>query len=150
MTISFTTNQYRGELSHRVAYADTDAGGVVYHARYIEWAERSRLEWLHTMGWSVKRLMSEYGVVLVVRGLQAQYFIPALLEDELLFYTKVKSLGHVKIDLETIIMRDQKIMAQISVELVCVSFDGMSLGGVARIPSKLLEILRTDLTETFI
>ena len=27
---------------HDVSYADTDAGGVVYHGRYIEMAERAR------------------------------------------------------------------------------------------------------------
>ena len=28
-----------------VAYADTDAEGVMYHARYIEVAERARSNW---------------------------------------------------------------------------------------------------------
>ena len=29
-----------------IAYADTDAGGIVYHGRYIEIAERARMNWL--------------------------------------------------------------------------------------------------------
>ena len=32
--------EYR--LSLRVYYEDTDAGGVVYHARYLAFAERAR------------------------------------------------------------------------------------------------------------
>ena len=28
-----------------VAYADTDAEGIMYHARYIEIAERARTNW---------------------------------------------------------------------------------------------------------
>ena len=30
----------------RVYYEDTDAGGVVYHANYLKYAERSRTEML--------------------------------------------------------------------------------------------------------
>ena len=29
----------------RVYYEDTDAGGVVYHSRYINFMERARTEW---------------------------------------------------------------------------------------------------------
>ena len=29
-----------------IAYADTDAGGIAYHGRYIEIAERARMNWL--------------------------------------------------------------------------------------------------------
>ena len=29
-----------------VAFADTDAEGIVYHARYLEIAERARMNWL--------------------------------------------------------------------------------------------------------
>ena len=29
-----------------IAYADTDAEGIVYHARYLEIAERARMNWL--------------------------------------------------------------------------------------------------------
>ena len=27
-----------------IAYSDTDAGGIVYHGRYVEIAERARME----------------------------------------------------------------------------------------------------------
>ena len=34
----------------RVYYEDTDAGGVVYHARYLAFAERARTELLRDLG----------------------------------------------------------------------------------------------------
>jgi len=36
----------------RVYYEDTDASGVVYHARYLHWFERARSEWLRARGLS--------------------------------------------------------------------------------------------------
>ena len=34
------------ELPIRVYYEDTDAGGIVYHATYLNFMERARTEWL--------------------------------------------------------------------------------------------------------
>ena len=34
----------------RVYYEDTDAGGVVYHSNYLKYMERTRTEWLRTLG----------------------------------------------------------------------------------------------------
>ena len=35
----------------RVYYEDTDAGGVVYYANYLKFAERARTEMLRAAGW---------------------------------------------------------------------------------------------------
>lgn len=37
-------------LEARVYYADTDFSGVVYHARYLEFLERGRIEYLRLVG----------------------------------------------------------------------------------------------------
>jgi acyl-CoA thioester hydrolase len=34
----------------RIYWEDTDAGGVVYHARYLHFLERARTEWLRAAG----------------------------------------------------------------------------------------------------
>ena len=34
----------------RVQYEDTDAGGIVYHAQYLAFAERARSAWLRCLG----------------------------------------------------------------------------------------------------
>jgi acyl-CoA thioester hydrolase len=36
----------------RVYYEDTDAGGVVYHASYLKFAERARTEMLRETGFA--------------------------------------------------------------------------------------------------
>ena len=37
-------------LPVRVYYQDTDAGGVVFHATYLDYCERARTEWLRSLG----------------------------------------------------------------------------------------------------
>jgi len=37
-------------LTLRVYYEDTDAGGILYHARYLAFAERARTEALRAAG----------------------------------------------------------------------------------------------------
>ena len=34
----------------RVYYEDTDAGGIVYYANYLKFAERARTEFIRTLG----------------------------------------------------------------------------------------------------
>ena len=65
----------------RVYFQDTDAGGVVYHASYVNFMERSRTEWLRTFGYTNAGLMKELGMVFVVRSLKLDYLKPALLDD---------------------------------------------------------------------
>ncbi|MEG1690622.1 MAG: hotdog domain-containing protein, partial [Hafnia sp.] len=42
----------------RVYYEDTDAGGVVYHARYVAFYERARTEMLRQHNFSQQQLLS--------------------------------------------------------------------------------------------
>ena len=50
-----------------IAYADTDAEGIVYHARYLEIAERARMNWLRG------RVVPNGDVGFVVRELNIKY-----------------------------------------------------------------------------
>ena len=43
----------------RVQYEDTDAGGIVYHAQYLAFAERARSAWLRCLDIDQPRLLSQ-------------------------------------------------------------------------------------------
>ena len=53
----------------RVYYEDTDAGGVVYYANYLKFAERARTEMLRHLGIESSVLQDEEGLGVVVRHL---------------------------------------------------------------------------------
>lgn len=119
----------------RVYYQDTDAGGVVYHANYVNFLERSRTEWLRTFGYSGSRLMTELGVMLVVRKLELTYLRPALLDDLLSVTSQLKELGRSRVTLEQRVTRGEELLAEGEVHLVFVgaeSFKPVSVPEVLR------------------
>ena len=51
----------------RVQYEDTDAGGIVYHAQYLAFAERARSAWLRCLGIDQPAMLADDGLGFVVR-----------------------------------------------------------------------------------
>lgn len=111
------------DLPVRVYFQDTDAGGVVYHASYVNFLERSRTEWLRTHGYSNAGLMKDLGVVFVVRSLKMDYLKPALLDDLLTVSTQIKELGRSRVTLKQQVRRIDDLLAEGEVHLVCVAVD---------------------------
>lgn len=67
----------------RVYWEDTDAGGVVYHARYLAFMERARSEWMRARGWGQEVLRARDDLVFVVRAMELDFRAPARLDDQL-------------------------------------------------------------------
>lgn len=67
----------------RVYWEDTDAGGVVYHARYLAFMERARTEWMRARGWGQEALRARDDLVFVVRAMEIDFRAPARLDDQL-------------------------------------------------------------------
>ena len=67
----------------RVYWEDTNAGGVVYHARYLAFMERARSEWMRALGWDQGVLRDRDDQVFVVRAMDIDFRAPARLDDQL-------------------------------------------------------------------
>ena len=122
-------------LPVRVYFQDTDAGGVVYHASYVNFMERARTEWLRTHGYSNAGLMKEFGVVFVVRSLRLDYLKPALLDDLLDVTAQIKDTGRSRLNLLQSVRRDGEVLTEAEVHLVCVSVESFK-------PVSVPEVLR--------
>ncbi len=107
-------------LQYRVVYADTDAGGVVYHGRYFEMAERSRMEAFSVLGVNILELQSRFQILLVVRQAQAVFRRPAMLGDNLIFSSSVVGLTPARVKLKTVISRGIDDLCIVTVELACI------------------------------
>ena len=111
-------------LPVRVFFQDTDAGGVVYHGSYVNFLERARTEWLRECyGYSSKGLMSEFGMVFVVRSLRLDYLKPALLDDLLAVSAQLKDVGRSRVTLCQRVLRDEDVLVEAEIHLVCVTMD---------------------------
>ena len=106
----------------RVYYEDTDAGGIVYHANYLCFAERARTEFLHKMGLTNRKMLTQ-DIGIVVTHLEIDYKQPAFLEDKLTVETSVVKMGAATMTLQQDIKRADTLIAalKVSVAFVCVS-----------------------------
>ena len=107
----FTFNTY---------YEDTDAGGIIYHANYLKFAERARTEFLHELGMTNKELFQEDGMFVVSR-IEIDYKKPAFLEDTLQVATSVEKLGAATLVLDQCITKDGKAICALKVYLAYIS-----------------------------
>jgi acyl-CoA thioester hydrolase len=122
-------------LPVRIYFQDTDAGGVVYHASYVNFMERSRTEWLRTFGYSNAGLMKELGVVFVVRSLKLDYLKPALLDDLVNVTSQIKEIGRSRVNIQQAVLRGAVVLVEGEVHLVCVdvkTFKPVSVPDVLR------------------
>jgi len=111
------------ELPVRVYWADTDAGGVVYHSNYLDYCERARTEWLRQLGFSQQRLVDEEGVLFTVARLEIDFRRPARLDDLLSVRTSATASGGATVEFVQEVWRAEPtsdLLATARVRVACV------------------------------
>jgi acyl-CoA thioester hydrolase len=128
-------------MEFRVYYEDTDAGGVVYHARYLGFFERGRTEFFRQRGLSVKTLHAEGTVFPVVR-MEVDFRAPARLDDLVRVETVLASAGRTSFVMEQrlFLAGESRLLVEAKVTLVCV--DGRMKP--KRLPLELRELAGCD------
>ena len=119
----------------KVYYEDTDAGGVVYYANYLNFLERARTEALVSLGFSNKKIKDEFGVLIIVKSCSIDYKKSAYLEDELSIRSFVKSITKTSFFMNQFISRGEDIIVEAKVHLVFVNDKGKPM----RIPRILFQ-----------
>jgi acyl-CoA thioester hydrolase len=114
----------------RVYYQDTDAGGVVYHSRYLDFMERARYEWLRALGFDSTRLTREYNIVFVIRSASLEFLKPARLDDLLQVTVRVAEAGRTRVAIAQRVVRDHTTLVEGTVSAVCVSLGAWKPVGV--------------------
>ena len=104
----------------RVYYEDTDAGGVVYHATYMRFAERARTEALRDVGIPHAELLRQFASMFVVRRIEVDYLRPARVDDSLIVVTEPLSVGGATVTLRQDVRGPEGSCAVLMVRLACV------------------------------
>jgi len=129
----------------RVYYEDTDAGGVVYHANYLKFAERARTDLLRFLGVEQSRLAADDAVVFAVRRCIVDFFKPARLDDDLEVRSRITGLKGASLETEQSVCRGPEELVRLSVQVACVKQTGA--GGPVRIPAAIRASLQTHFCE---
>jgi acyl-CoA thioester hydrolase len=104
----------------RVYYADTDAGGIVYHANYLAFAERARAEALRELGAPHAEMVVAHGVMFVVHRINLHYQRPARLDEVIRVETRFLKVSGAGVTLGQTFWRDSDSLAVLEVSLGCV------------------------------
>jgi len=128
---------HSGEFSLplRVYIEDTDAGGIVYYVNYLKFMERSRTEFMRSLGFD-KNFIFNSDLMFVVRDVAVTYLKPAKLDDELVATAQVSQIKGATMTLQQSVRLAGEILAEGEVTIVCVSKSGMK---PRRIPTLIRE-----------
>lgn len=108
----------------RVYYEDTDAGGVVYHARYLAFYERARTEMLRQFNISQQTLLDEQNVAFVVKKMSISYIYPARLDDLLIVNSLIDNVRRASLIFkQKIIDKNGRLYSDAEVLIACVDLN---------------------------
>ena len=77
------------DIEFKIYVEDTDFQGVVYHANYLKYFERSRSEFLSNANISQKNLRDK-NTAFVIKGIKINYLKAAELGDQIVVQTSVE------------------------------------------------------------
>lgn len=114
-------------LAARVYFADTDFTGVVYHARYLEFFERGRSDFLRLAGVHHNELAEgKHGEKLawVVKRMEIDFLQPARIDDILTVETLTEDVSGARIFMAQKIRRGDAVLVTARVEAAIIAGNG--------------------------
>lgn len=124
----------------RIYYEDTDAGGVVYYANYLRFAERARTEFLRYIGFgNQQEILEKDRFVFMVRHVEADYRAPAVLDDLLHITCETVEQTGATVTLLQQVVRGEDVLVEIKVKAVYVSLEKKR---PIRMPKELIEKMK--------
>ena len=128
----------------KIYYEDTDAGGIVYYANYLNFLERARTEAITSLGLSNKKIKQNFEASIIVKSCNIQYKKSAHLEDELNIRSFVKSITKTSFFMNQFIKRGEDLIVEAKVHLVFVNKEGKPI----KIPGTLFQDFKPYFCDT--
>lgn len=128
----------------RVYYEDTDAGGMVYHAAYLRFAERARTEALRAMGVPHAEMLRDCNLMFVVRRIKVDYLRATRLDDSLEVFTHIEQVRAASVVLQQQVHGPAGPCTAMTVELACLPPGGTRPARIPRRWRDAFETMRAD------
>ena len=104
---SNSKNTFEDTFQYRIYYKDTDAGGVVYHSRYLEFMEMARTDYLIGIGLPPQHLTNLYQIISPVIHLNIDYLKPSFYNDLLKVKIELVKITRLKIEFNYQFFREE-------------------------------------------
>ena len=125
----------------RVYWEDTDAGGIVYHSNYLNFAERARTEFVRGLGIRQSELAAGgKGFAFAVSHAEIDFVGSARLDDRLEVASVIHKVGGATMEVHQVIIRldDGAELVRLNIRLGFIALEG---GRPARMPADLRQSL---------
>ena len=126
---------FKDSMHVRVYYEDTDAGGVVYHSKYLNFAERARSEYLRKLKLDQAEIKNIYNIQFVVKSLKVDYIGFCSLDDKIKIETYIVNMNRAVMLFKHTFFHKNKIINHINAKICCIK----ETGKVARMPKSLYD-----------
>lgn len=111
------------EIKKRVCFCDTDAGGIMYHSKYLDYCEEARLEYFIKFGCTQKILKEKYDIIFVLKHCEIEYKYPARAEDMLRVTIDEINIKGPILYLKQNVYLDKVLCASCNLKLVAINGD---------------------------
>jgi len=126
------------KIQIRVRYSEADKMGYVYYARYLEYFEIARTEYIRKRGKSYSEIEKD-GYLLPVHEVWVKYKKPAHYDDLLTIETELSSVGRASLQFQYLVRNEEgDIIAEGTTKLALVNNKGKVVPFPRDIRQKLL------------
>jgi len=126
------------EITFKTRYAETDQMGYIHHSIYAQYFEMGRIEFMHKIGISYKK-MEEEGYILPVYTLFTKFYMPLTFDELITLKTYVKKIKGVRLIFGYEIF-NEKLTKTTEGEVVLV-FANAKTGKPVRPPAKYINLI---------
>jgi YbgC/YbaW family acyl-CoA thioester hydrolase len=105
--------------ARRVEFVDTDMAGIVHFSNFFRWMESAEVEFLRSLGLSVKLPWEGEEIGFPRVSASCDYLRPAYFEDVLQVAVRVQKLGRKSVTYGFEFTRDGEVIARGRVSAVC-------------------------------
>lgn len=129
-------------IKRKVYLADTDATDTVYYAKYLEWMEAARMEYLEEVVVPFKTFLEKNISIMPVK-VSCEYKRPGLLGDIIKIETKITEIGLTTVTLKNIFTKTESEKEILLMEgIVTVVFLDLARKRPAKVPEFAIEKLK--------
>ena len=123
-----------------IYYKDTDAGGVVYHSRYIEFMEIARTETFTNNGFNIRNLQNQYNILFPIVNLNVKYKMGITYGQTIQIYSKLVKIKPIRFQFEYIVKNENGDISCLGESInVCVDKDSKK---PKKLPSEFFLLLK--------
>lgn len=130
------------QIQKKVYLADTDATGIVYYARHLEWMEMARVDFIAHIYKPLTRMIAEDKFSFMPISVHIDYKAPAMFEDVLNIKLRIKEIEKIKMVLDYQVTKEAEgkevLVSEADITLLCINIEKGNRP--AKIPDFLLEV----------